>query len=162
MTRRIHGLLLPAVASAVALTSLASVGCVRRIVRITSEPSSATVWLNDREIGRTPCEAEFTYYGTYDVRLALDGHEPLDTSAEAVAPAWDYLGPDLIAEALPTKLTSLNAWHFVLTPAANDHAALLERAKAMREAMQPVTESASEATTSPAANSAAGSTAGSS
>ena len=104
---------------------------------MTSDPSGATVWLNDREIGRTPCEAEFTYYGTYDVRLALDGFEPLDTHAEAVAPAWDYLGPDLIAEAMPARLTSENRWHFTLTPVSNDHAALLERAKAMREATVP-------------------------
>jgi hypothetical protein len=126
-----------ALLAAVALTSLTSVGCVRRVLTMTSDPSGATVWLNDREIGRTPCEAEFTYYGTYDVRLALDGYEPLDTSAEAVAPAWDYLGPDLIAEALPARLTSENRWHFTLTPVSNDHASLLERAKAMREATVP-------------------------
>lgn len=126
-----------ALASLALCTLTMNSGCVRRVLSITSDPTGASVWLNDREIGRTPCEAEFTYYGTYDVRLALDGYEPLDTSAEAVAPAWDYLGPDLVSEAIPAKLVSTNAWHFTLTPASNDPASLLERAKAMRDATQP-------------------------
>ncbi len=119
-------------AVALLATALANVGCVRRIVSITSEPSGATVWLNDREIGRTPCEAEFTYYGTYDVRLQLDGYEPLDTFGEATAPIWDNVGPDLVAEALPAKCTSMNAWHYQLLPTSTDREALLERAKAVR------------------------------
>jgi hypothetical protein len=108
-------------------------GCVRRVISITSEPSGATVWLNDREIGRTPCEAEFTYYGTYDVRLQLDGYEPLDTTGEAVAPLFDTIPLDLAAEAAPAKLESRNAWHYTLVPTSLDHAALLERAKALRD-----------------------------
>lgn len=119
------------------LGTLVNAGCVRRVIDVTSDPPGATLWLNDREIGRTPCQAEFTYYGTYDVRLALDGFEPLDTHAEATAPAWDVIGADLVSEALPAKLTSVNAWHFTLVPTSTDHAALLERAKAMREATLP-------------------------
>lgn len=120
-----------------ATAALVQTGCVRRVISVTSDPLGATVWLNDREIGRTPCEAEFTYYGTYDVRLALDGYEPLDTSAEAVAPAWDYIGPDLVSEAIPARLTSKNDWHFTLSPVVHDPAALLERARALRDAAVP-------------------------
>ncbi|MGA1393137.1 MAG: PEGA domain-containing protein, partial [Phycisphaerales bacterium] len=67
-------------------------GCVRRTVEITSEPSGALVLLNDREIGRTPVTAEILYYGTYDVQIRLDGHEPINGAAEAKAPAWDWIG----------------------------------------------------------------------
>lgn len=138
-----------------AALALTSGGCVRRVISITSAPSGATVWLNDREIGRTPCEAEFTYYGTYDVRLQLDGYEPLDTTGEAVAPIWDSIGPDLIAEALPAKLESTNAWHYELVPTSLDHAALLERAKALREKSLPAPAPAEPATDAPAAPPAA-------
>jgi hypothetical protein len=124
-------------------------GCVRRVVSITSEPSGATVWLNDREIGRTPCEAEFTYYGTYDVRLQLDGYEPLDTTGEAVAPIWDTIPLDLAAEAAPAKLESKNAWHYTLLPTSLDHAALLERAKELQA------RTSAMAPSDPPANSAA-------
>lgn len=51
-------------------------GCVERTISITSDPSGALVFLNDEEIGRTPCEASFLHYGTYDVRIVKDGYEP--------------------------------------------------------------------------------------
>ena len=120
--------------AALALTTAGLGGCVRRVVTITSDPSGATVWLNDRELGRTPVEAEFTYYGTYDVRLQKDGYEPLDTSADARSPWWDTIGLDFGAELVPAQLKSENRWHFQLVPTSTDTDALLERAKALRGA----------------------------
>ena len=58
-------------------------GCVKRTIMVTSDPEGALVWLNEREVGRTPVEVEFLYYGTYDVRLVKDGYEPLLTKGEA-------------------------------------------------------------------------------
>lgn len=91
-------------------------GCVERTITVTSEPPGAIVWLNDVEVGRTPVETEFTFYGTYDVRLRLDGYEPLLTSRKANAPVYDLPGLDLVAEAIPAKIESNVDWHFVLTP----------------------------------------------
>jgi hypothetical protein len=122
-----------------AVASLAATGCVRRVIDITSDPSGAKVWVNDREVGRTPCSLEFTYYGTYDVRLEREGSEPLMTKAEAVAPWWDTLGPDLIAEVVPGDQKSQNSWHFTLAPTSTDRAALIERAKAMGAEVTPPT-----------------------
>jgi hypothetical protein len=107
-------------------------GCVRRTVEITSEPSGALVLLNDREIGRTPVTAEILYYGTYDVQLRLEGHEPINGSAEAKAPAWDWIGPDLVAELIPADFTSRNAWHFTMLPVDVDPAAVLLRARGLQ------------------------------
>lgn len=121
-------------------------GCVRRVIDVTSDPSGATVWINDREIGRTPCSAEFTYYGTYDVRIEREGCEPVQGSAEAKAPAFDWLGIDLVSEVLPARLVSRTEWHFVLTPTDTDEAALRTRAQELRAA----TERASEASSTPA------------
>lgn len=115
-----------------AACALASAGCVRRVIDITSDPSGATVWLNDRELGRTPCSAEFTYYGTYDVRLHREGYEPIHGSAEAKAPWWDVIGFDLVSEALPAKLVSQTEWHFTLEETSRDQATLLERARELR------------------------------
>ena len=107
-------------------------GCVRRTIEITSEPEGALVWLNDREVGRTPCSIEFTHYGRYDVRLRRDGFEPISGFGDADEPAWDFAGADLIAEIIPAKLTSRVKWHFTMIPTDSDEAAVLERAKQMR------------------------------
>ena len=106
--------------------------CVRRTIEITSEPEGALVWLNDREVGRTPCSIEFTYYGRYDVRLRRDGFEPISGFGDADEPVWDFVGADLIAEIIPAKLTSRVKWHFTMIPTDSDEAAVLERAKNLR------------------------------
>ena len=110
--------------------------CVDRKIRVTAEPPGATVWLNDVEIGRTPAEADFTFYGRYDIRLEKDGYEPLTTSRKAGAPFWQWPGPDLIAEAIPLRFDDVVEWHFELAPAletttdpATLDAELIERAR---------------------------------
>lgn len=123
-------------------------GCVDRTIRITSEPPGALVWLNDREIGRTPVDVEFVHYGTYDVRLELANHEPLHTSGEAKAPLWDAVGVDLAAELVPVELESRVEWHYVLEPKAGDPQRLIERARETRsqlaEADDPPDDAAPE------------------
>ena len=101
-------------------------GCVQRRIHVTSEPSGALVHLNDEEVGRTPVTVPFTHYGTYDVRLALAGHEPLWTTAKAQAPWWEYPGPDLIAEAIPNGRSDVR-WHFTLEPQAKADDAEVDR-----------------------------------
>jgi hypothetical protein len=96
---------------------LALTGCVDRKIRVTSEPPGARVWLNDVEIGRTPAEADFAFYGRYDVRLELEGHEPLWTDREAKAPVWQWPVLDLAAEVIPARFDDLVEWHFELEPA---------------------------------------------
>jgi len=89
-------------------------GCVERRIRVTSEPAGALVWINDHEVGRTPVETTFKYHGAYDVRLELEGYEPLETRADAVAPWYEYPGPDLVAEVLPFIVRNTQRWHFEL------------------------------------------------
>jgi len=128
---------------------LSASGCIQRRIRVTSEPPGAVVWLNDTEIGRTPAEADFTFYGSYDVRLELDGYEPVHQARRTHAPFHEYPGPDLIAEALPFKFDTLIEWHFDLEPSPEQtqppeevEADLLERARALqRQAVEGSTTS---------------------
>ena len=111
-------------------------GCVERRVEVTSDPSGARVWLNDELIGVTPCEAGFTYYGKYDVRLALEGYEPIHEGREMKAPIYEYPIVDLAATAVPIDFESVNRWHFVLTATdeiAGDRDALIDRAAELRD-----------------------------
>ena len=117
---------------------LISAGCVDRRLSITSEPSGARVFLNDTEVGVTPVEVNFTYFGVYDVRLRKDGYEPLTTSKEAQAPFHEWPGVDLLFLPLPfTKETRL-AWHFELEAAPTDPAAMIQRAQELRGMLEPV------------------------
>ena len=108
-------------------------GCVRRTITITTEPEGTLVWLNDREVGRTPVEVDFKYYGTYDVRLEHRGYEPMMTSGRADPPWWDHIGLDLIAELTLVDLESRIEWHYVLEPLDDDHEALVNRARELRK-----------------------------
>ena len=139
-------------AVACAFTLIAS-GCVRRTISITSEPPGALVWLNDREIGRTPVDVDFTYYGEYDVRLVKDGYEPLVTSGKATPPVWDNVPLDLGAELWPEEINSRIAWHYELAPASSDPAVLLDRASSMRAEFPPEGSPVGQAQGEPAAES---------
>ena len=115
-------------------------GCVRRKVAITSTPSEALVWVNSQEVGRTPLVFEFTYDGTYDVRLIHDDCVALSTSASTDPPVWDLPGIDFFAEIMPIEFTREVAWHFDLEAATLDPRKRLVAARAMRakiEAPEP-------------------------
>jgi len=114
--------------AALGISALGGVGgCVDRRIAITSEPAGALVHLNDQEVGRTPLEVNFEWFGTYDVRLSLDGYEPVITSREAKAPLHEQPGIDLVALAMPMTSRTRIAWHFELEPAEADQAGLIER-----------------------------------
>ena len=125
----------------IAMTPLLS-GCLERTVTITSEPPGALVVLNDEEIGRTPVETGFRYFGVYDVRLQREGFEPLTTEKEAVAPIWEYPGIDLLAIAAPWRVRTHLKWHFDLEPlpepgteeATRAEQELFDRARSLRAA----------------------------
>ncbi len=115
-------------------------GCIERRIRVTSEPPGAIVWLNDREIGRTPVETGFTFHGDYDVRLALQGYEPVHTERRAEAPVHEWPGIDLVAHALPVKFDNTIEWHFDLEPSLEltqerdaYETELVERAERLRQ-----------------------------
>lgn len=129
-------------ASAAALVVFVG-GCADRRILVTSEPSGATVFINDVEVGRTPVSAGFTYYGVYDVRLRRDGFEPISTSAKADAPLYEYAGADLITEAIPGGVLTEVKWHFTMTPSPEHgtdkktfEADLIRRAAELRAATE--------------------------
>lgn len=125
---------------------LGAAGCVERRIRVTSEPAGALVWLNDVEIGRTPTETNFKYYGKYDVRLEMPGYETVEAVGDASSPWWEAPGPDLIAEAIPGAKSTIT-WHYVLTPALAGtmpkeqlEREMIERAHELREKLGPAPE----------------------
>ncbi|MSR41148.1 MAG: PEGA domain-containing protein [Phycisphaerales bacterium] len=121
------------VALALPLALFACLGCVERKISFTSTPPGALVWLNEREIGRTPCETEIVFFGEFDVRIELDGYEPLVTHRDADGNAWDNPPLDFFAEIWPGKVLSEMKWQFELVKRDDSELALLDRASALRD-----------------------------
>lgn len=125
-----------AAALALALASVASlsVGCGtnKRTLVITSDPSGALVYVNDVQVGTTPLEADFTWFGVYEVRLSKPGFEPLVTTGEASPSLHDRPFFDFFSEVAPGVRETTVRWHYTLTPAIEDDEALLERARSAK------------------------------
>ncbi len=113
--------------------------CVHRKIRVTSTPPGARVLLNDQDIGTTPVETRFTFYGGYDVQLIKPGYEHVHELKHAKAPLHEYPVVDLAATAIPADFDHTIQWHFDLTPVPEStdpeaaREALLDRAATLRE-----------------------------
>lgn len=87
-------------AIALAVTTLAVGGCVERTVRIDTRPAGARVIVNDEEVGVSPVEFTFLWYGDYDIILRKPGYETLKTH-HRLDPPWYQIPPfDIVAELL--------------------------------------------------------------
>lgn len=75
-------------------------GCVERTVSINTEPSGATVMLNDQDVGRTPVKVPFTWYGDYDIVVRKEGFETVKTNHRLQTPWYQLPGIDLVSECL--------------------------------------------------------------
>ncbi|WP_179338923.1 PEGA domain-containing protein [Winogradskyella ludwigii] len=67
----------------------------RQNVEITSEPSSAKVYINEIEIGQTPVQKKLKRNQEYQLTLKLDGYKTYETKLEKKFNAW-YIGNVLI------------------------------------------------------------------
>jgi hypothetical protein len=107
---------------------------VRRTITVESDPPGALLWLNDNEIGRTPTTVPFTWYGTYSVRLEMDGYETLSTTAKVRAPIYQWLLIDLPFETvIPGTRKNKHSFRYSLEPAKSaDADKVRQRAEKMR------------------------------
>lgn len=130
----------PIACSLLLVAAAAVPGCLKRTIHVTTEPPGALVWLNDVEVGRTPLETDFTYFGVYSVRIRKEGFEPVTTTRRAAMPVYEWPVVDLAAEAWPRTIETDIRWHFDLAPTAErtDPASArrdaVERARSMRDA----------------------------
>ena len=115
-----------------AAAMLLSGGCMRRTIEISTEPEGALVWLNGREVGRTPVEVNFNHYGTYDLMIQKKGWEPIIDERKAPVPVSDTLGLDLVVEILPVDVHHKIHWHIEMEPRDTSTTALIDRADALR------------------------------
>jgi hypothetical protein len=122
-------------ALAVALVAaLSSTGCVRRRLTVRTQPPGAQVFVDDQEIGTTPCSSSFVYYGTRKVTLIKDGYRT-ETIYQKLNPPWYQIPPldfvsdnFLIREVRDERIVDVQMVPQEIVPQAR----LLERASALR------------------------------
>ncbi len=105
------------VCATLAALTVVSAGCVRRTLRITTEPPNALVFLNDQEIGRSEVITDFLWYGDYDVIIRKEGYQTLQTHWNIEPPWYQVVPIDFFSEVLwPGHLHDMHSRHFVLSP----------------------------------------------
>jgi hypothetical protein len=92
-------------------------GCVRRRMTVRTNPPGATVYLDGKEIGRTPFSSDFDFYGKREFRVVKDGYETKTVILPVRAPWYEWFGIDFFSEViLPGKLTDRKYYEFELQP----------------------------------------------
>ena len=116
--------------------SLANTGCLRRRLTVRSNPPGAQVFVDDQEIGTTPCSASFVYYGTRKVTVMKDGYRT-ETVYQRINPPWYEIAPlDFLSEnVVPTELRDERIVDVQLVPEEIvPQQKLLDRAQSLRDA----------------------------
>ena len=130
-------------------------GCVERKLTITSTPSGALVYMNDKEIGRTPIETDFVYYGNYDVQVRKEGYVTIDKPKQINPPWWQIPPIDLLAEFAPWHPTDRKALHYTLTTRPSTEIPadeLIGRARELMPQLEATRVPSTAPTTQPATN----------
>ena len=124
---------------AVLLLACVCGGCVERTLTVTSTPPDALVYLNDQEVGRTPFKKRFLWYGWYDVQVRKTGYKTLKTSSAVIAPWWQWIPFDFVAEVLPIRFPDDHPLTYHLEPLSQaqvDPEAISDRGQALREKLE--------------------------
>src|SRR5215510_4455907 len=114
-----HRALAAVLTSIVLVAGFASPGyaIVRRRLNVNSNPQGALVYVDNQQIGTTPCSVDFTYYGTREIRLIKPGFETLTVNQPIPAPWYQYTPIDFVAENLiATKVRDNRTVNYNLSP----------------------------------------------
>lgn len=110
-------------------------GCVRRRLTVRTNPPGAQVFVDDQEIGTTPCSAPFVYYGTRKITVMKDGYKT-ETIFQKIPPPWyEYPPLDFLVEnAVPREIRDERIVDVQLSPQELvPQQKLLDRATTLRD-----------------------------
>ena len=96
---------------------LMTTGCVTRRVLITSDPPGAVVYVNNQQIGATPADNHFVYYGNYEFLLVKEGYQTKREVRHIAAPWYEYFPIDFFAENIwPYRQLDVRRFNYDLEP----------------------------------------------
>lgn len=92
-------------------------GCVERRYVVYSDPPGAMVYRNGVQIGFTPVDDHFIYYGKYHFTIVKEGYETLQVDQEIPPPWYERIPLDFVSENLnPWPIEDRREFHFKLEP----------------------------------------------
>ncbi len=103
---------------------------------ITSEPSGATVVINDSWRGTTPYTLKFMHYGVYSIRMEMDGYYPMIVKEPIKAPYYQQTGTEFVSEVLvPKRISDVRELHYVLQKVESEDSKedVMQRAEEMKQ-----------------------------
>ena len=78
--------------------ALAASGCVERLLQVRTDPPGARVFVNGQEVGETPVDHSFGFYGTVGVVVRHDGYRSERVVKKLEAPWYEHFPIDFFAE----------------------------------------------------------------
>jgi hypothetical protein len=116
------------------LLTLVPAGCVHRRVTINSSPPGALVRVDGRDVGYTPASYDFTWYGTREVQLLLDGYETYTGQIDVREPWYQRFPLDFFSDNLAGRhVTDHRHFSFPLRPKSPDGSGdVMQRAESLR------------------------------
>ena len=130
--------------SATLLAALSQSGCVERLLAIHSDPPGAAVYVDGERVGTTPCEVNYTWYGTRVVVLELRGFSLVHQEVVLSPPWWQIIPIDFITDVLiPITIRDRYPVSYTLDPAPvspEEVNAVYERAEELRKRSLPPKE----------------------
>jgi PEGA domain len=114
---------------------LNTTGCVRRRLTVRTFPAGAQVFVDNQEIGTTPCSASFLYYGTREIKVVKDGYRT-ETLFQKIYPPWYQIPPlDFVTEnVVPNEIRDERIVDVQLVPEEIvPQQRLLDNAQALRD-----------------------------
>jgi hypothetical protein len=127
-------MLRPLALALVAAQAICASGCVRRRLTVRTNPPGAQVFVDDQEIGTTPCSSAFVYYGTRKITIMKDGYRT-ETVFQKIPPPWYQIPPlDFVSENIvPREIRDERVVDVQLVPQElMPQQKLLDRAAALR------------------------------
>lgn len=108
-------------------------GCVKKFIGVRSEPPGATVYIDGREVGRTPVDyIPFDFYGTREFALYKGGYLAERRVVEIDTPWYSCFPIDIFSELIiPWDIADRRTYYFALKRAEP-----VERDALMRHAYQ--------------------------
>lgn len=129
------------------LLVLSCAGCVERKMIITSEPSGATVIVNNSWRGVTPYTLKFMHYGVYGIRMEMEGYYPMIVKEPIKAPFYQQNGAEIVSEVLvPKRISDVRELHYVLQKIETEDSKedVMQRADEMRGRMEAISKERTE------------------
>ena len=113
---------------------LLQTGCVHRRVTVNSYPQGALVKVDGRDIGYTPASFDYTWYGTREVQLLLDGYETHTEMVRINAPWYQKFPLDFVSDNfLGRHVSDHREFSFQMQPKRTDMSGdVMKRAGSLR------------------------------